>query len=125
MQHVVTCGRCGAPLAEVAERSVVQTVCGTCHFKYLVINGRLLERSSRQVTLRRQSRSHPGVHGREYELRIELTGRDLETVRFRSKGQDEPLQARRGDDIAVVYSMRGNELEELLYIQNFTAGDVL
>lgn len=112
MEHLVKCGMCGTALAEVPDRTALQKVCANCHFKYQIINGRVAANESRQVVQRRIYR--------EYELQVELGSRDVEIVRFSLHERDKPLPVRRGDDVAVVHSMRGNQLEELLYIQNFT-----
>jgi len=113
MERLIECDRCRAPLAEVPDRSVVQTVCATCRFKFQVINGPLANKSGRQV----------GSHQRDYELRLEIGDRQLEIVRFRIARDH--LPARPGDEIVVVHTMRGKQLEELLYVRNLTTGDII
>ena len=117
MKCIVKCGICGTALAEVPGRSVVQVVCASCHFKYQIIDGRVAATDSRQLVHRRVYR--------EYELQLELANSAVEVVRFSVHERDKPLPVRRGDDVAVVHSMRGKELEELLYIQNFTNDSVV
>lgn len=125
MEHLIKCARCGASLAEVADRSIVQTVCATCHLKYQVINGRLANKSSRQVTPEDESTRHDGTAQRDYELVLEIGDRRREVVSFTSDGPNDPLRSRRGDDILVVHSMRGKDLDELLYVLNLTNGEIL
>lgn len=108
---------CGTALTEVPHRSVARAVCANCHFKYQIIDGRVVANESRQVVQRRVYR--------EYELQLELADTELEVVRFNVHERDKPLPVRHGDDVAVVHSMRGNQLEELLYIQNFTTDNVV
>ena len=117
MQHLIKCGNCGTALAEIPDRSVVQTVCASCHFKYQIIDGRVAANESREDVHRRVYR--------EYELQLELANGAYESVRFSVHERDKPLSVRRGDDVAVVQSMRGKEIEELLYIQNFTNDSVV
>jgi hypothetical protein len=117
MDHLVKCGICGTALAEVPGRSVVQVVCANCHFKYQIIDGRVAASEARHVVHRRVYR--------EYELQLELANGGREDLRFSVHERDRPAPVRRGDDVAIVHSMRGKELEELLYIQNFTNDSVV
>jgi hypothetical protein len=123
MDSLIKCDRCGAVLAEVPERSLVHAICANCHFKYQIIHGRVAENASQAV-----ARQHPWTHRshvyREYELQLDLV-REREIVRFSIHERDTPLPAREGDGVVVVHSMRGRELEELLYVQNVTTNDVL
>ena len=123
MECLVKCDRCGALLAEVRDGSVVQAICATCHFKYQIIHGRVVENASRALGRQHQSTHRPDVY-RSYELQLELA-RELEIVRFSIHERDRPLPVRGGDDVLVVSTVRGSEPEELLYIQNVTTDDVL
>ena len=123
MDCLVKCDRCDALLAEVPERSVVQAVCVNCHFKFQIINGRVVENASHEVA-RQHEWTHRSHVYHDYELQLELV-HELEIVRFSIHERDKPLAVRRGDDVLVVHSMRGNQLEELLYIQNATTDALL
>ena len=123
MTCLVKCDRCGAVLAEVPERSVVHAICAHCHFKYQIIHARVVENASRAVARQHQWTHRSHVY-RDYELQLELA-RELQIVGFSIHERDKPLPVRRDDDVVVMHCMRGNELEELLYIQNVTTNDVL
>lgn len=123
MTCLVKCDRCGATLAEVPERSVVQAICANCHFKFQIIHGRVAENGSREFARVHQTTRRSNVY-RDVELPLELA-QELEMVRFSIHERDKPLRTRLGDDILVVHSMRESELEELLYVQNRTTNSVL
>lgn len=107
-------------LAEVPERSVVQSICANCHFKFQIIHGRVTE----NALARQQQSSRRSEVYRDYELQLALS-QELEIVRISLHERDKPLAVRRDDDVIVVSTVRGSEPEELLYIQNVTTDSVL
>jgi len=111
------CPKCFRTIGELPERGELVALCSNCRFKFQLLRGRVLERSSKQQPGRK---SNPIRH---YVLRLELPHRLNEVTEFDQIGTDDSVHARRGDDVAVVYSLRGTQREELLAIHNLTTGE--
>ena len=111
------CPKCYKTIAELPESGELIALCSNCRFKFQVVRGKVIERSSKQQPGRKSSPI------RHYVFRIELPHRRTEVTEFDQTGTDEGIQARRGDDVAVVYSMRDTKREELLAVHNLTTGD--
>ncbi len=111
------CPKCFKTIGELPERGELVALCSSCRFKFQLVRGRVLERSSKQQPGRK---SNPMRH---YVIRLELPHRLNEVTEFDQIGTDDSVHARRGDDVAVVYSLRGTQREELLAIHNLTTGE--
>lgn len=117
---MVDCPTCKVPIGEISARGRLTAVCPQCRYTFGVVAGRLKSRSSRQVTVRRQTRKQTGIYRRSYELRIETPGGDLEVLAFAIDGKEDTVGVRRGDDVAMVSSMRGRAVEEYVRLIDYT-----
>ncbi|MEZ4267482.1 MAG: hypothetical protein R3F39_13975 [Myxococcota bacterium] len=117
---MVDCPTCQVPIGEISREGRLTAVCPTCRYTFGVVAGRLKSRSSRQVTVRRQTRKQSGIYKRSYELRVETPGGDLEILAFVIDGKEDTIAVRRGDDVAMVASMRGGAVEEYVRLIDFT-----
>jgi hypothetical protein len=120
---VFNCPVCHIPIGEVTAPGVVDLLCPQCRYKYRILSGRLASKSSRQVTVQRQTTKQMGVYKRAYELRLNLPG-GLEVVSFEVNGRDDQVLVRRGDDISIVHSLRDNRTEEMLAVLDHTTNQI-
>jgi len=111
------CPKCFKTIGELPESGELIALCSNCRYKFQVLRGKVLERSSKQQPGRKSS---PVRH---YVFRVELPHHRTEVTEFDQMGVDESIQARRNDDLAVVYSMRGTKREDLLALHNLTTGE--
>lgn len=80
---------------------------------------------SHEITLREAGRATGGVFRRRYELRLAMPSDSTEVVTFDLRGRDDVALAQEGDTVTVVWSLRGDREEELVYVMNRTSGRVL
>jgi len=111
------CPKCYKTIAELPKSGSVIAMCSDCRFKYEVVRGKLLERSTSRAS---GQRDNPTRH---YHLKLEVQSGRAEVTEFDYRGLEEVVHAQRADDMAVVYSMRGARREELLAIHNLTTGE--
>jgi hypothetical protein len=117
---LLDCPSCEVPIGEISPEGRLTAVCPQCRYCFGVVAGRLKSRSSRQVTLRRQTRKQTGIYQRTYELRVQTPGGDLEVIAFAIDGKEDTIPVRRGDDIAMVASLRDGRIEEYVRLIDYT-----
>lgn len=118
------CPQCQVPVAEfdLHARSVDAT-CAKCRFSYRFVGGNVDKRSTRQVTLQRQSTKRVGSYQREYEFRLKLGNGEFEVISLTVPGRDDWILVRRGDIVSVTYTMNGSQIEDTVAITDHTTGD--
>ncbi len=120
---ILACPRCSIPHAQSTEKSaILDSTCVKCGYAYRFAFGVVEKRSTRQITLQRESKNHPGSYQREYEFRLRLPNGELETFPFAVPGRDDWILARKGDEVSFVYTLNNGAIEELLAIENETTG---
>lgn len=113
------CPRCYKTIGELPKSGTLVALCADCHFKYEVLRGRLIERTSTRLG---GPSNDPNRH---YRFRVDAPNREAGSVEFERRGTEEVLQARPGDDVVIVHTMRGRRREEALAVHNLTTGDSL
>jgi hypothetical protein len=116
------CPKCNASLGEVGPSGILEEVCSRCHYKFQVLKGRLADRASEQVVLRRETPGQRPEYRRDYELRLELPDR-YEVLSLWTNGPDDRIPVRRGDIVSFVHTMNGDRREDLLFITDHTTGE--
>jgi len=111
------CPTCYKTIGELPKSGTLLVLCADCHFKYEVLRGRLIERTSVRVG----GPNNDPI--RRYVFRLDVPNRDAASVKFARQGPEEVLQARPGDDVVIVHTMRGSRREEVLAAHNLTTGE--
>jgi len=119
---VFLCPKCNASLGEVGPTGILEEVCSRCHYKFQVLKGRLVDRASEQVVLRRETPGRRPEFRRDYELRLELPDR-FEVLSLTTSGPDDQIPVRKGDTVSFVHTMRGDRAEDLIFITDHTTGE--
>jgi hypothetical protein len=101
----------------------LQALCANCRYKFEVVRGRVVGRSTQEITVQQQTTKQSGDYRRAYEFRVERDGGGLEVLEFTVPGKDDWIRVRHGDTAAIVHTMRGTAREELLAIRNYTNGN--
>jgi hypothetical protein len=120
---VFLCPKCNASLGEVGPSGILEEVCSNCHYKFQVLKGRLADRSSQIVTIRRETRGQRAEYQREYELRLDLPDR-FEVLSLCTNGEADQIPVRKGDTVSFVHTMKGDRREDLLSVTDHTTGEV-
>ena len=121
---MLSCPTCRVPVGDSnPPRAVVDVVCSKCTYAYRFLFGTVEKRSSRQVTLQRQSTKHAGQYQREYEFRLRTPDGGLESVAFTVDGRDDWILARQRDEVSFVYTLKSGSVEEMLTVLNLTTGE--
>ncbi|HEX5971079.1 MAG TPA: hypothetical protein VFY85_04080 [Gemmatimonadaceae bacterium] len=116
------CPKCNASLGEVGPSGILEEVCSRCHYKFQVLKGRLTDRASQEVLLRRETPGQRAEYRRDYELRLELPDR-YEILSLCTSGPDDQIPVRPGDTVSFVHTMNGDRREDLLFITDHTTGE--
>lgn len=116
------CPKCNSSLGEVGPSGILEEVCSRCHYKFQVLKGRLADRTSEQVVLRRETPGQRAEYRRDYELRLELPDR-YELLSLCTNGPDDQVPVRQGDTVSFVHSMKGDERADLLFVTDHTTGE--
>ena len=116
------CPKCNASLGEVGPSGILEEVCSRCHYKFQVLKGRLADRTSEVVVVRRETPSQPAQYRRDYELRLDLPDR-YEVLSLRTNGEADRIPVRRGDTVSFVHTMKGDRREDLLFVTDHTTGE--
>ena len=117
---MIECPGCRVPVLEVSEAGRSNGVCPSCNYALEAITGKLSKRYSKQLTIHRKTKSHDGVYKREYEFRIDTPDGRQEMFEFQIDGKEDRIKARRGDRVSVVYTLRGEALEEIVSVIDHT-----
>jgi hypothetical protein len=116
------CPKCSKPLGEVPASGILEAICANCRFKSQLSLGRLAGKTTRHVVGPATATHQTQTNALEYELRLELPGRKLETLSFLSPGNDDWIRVEQGDTVGFVYSMRDATREDLLSVVNYSTG---
>jgi hypothetical protein len=116
------CPKCNASLGEVGPSGILEEVCSRCHYKFQVLKGRLADRTSEPVLLRRETPGQRAEYRRDYELRLELPDR-YEVLSLCTSGPDDQIPVRPGDTVSFVHTMKGDHRQDLLFVTDHTTGE--
>ncbi|MDB4916707.1 MAG: hypothetical protein JWM95_4351 [Gemmatimonadetes bacterium] len=118
-----SCPDCQCVVGEYPTAGVLAVVCAGCTFKYELSGGVARACTSRQVQVRAATEQQRASYARQYELTLAVSSRETLRFTFGTARDDEWIRIGTGDACVVVYSMRGEEREELLFIVNRTSGE--
>lgn len=117
------CPNCQQVVGEYPDQGVLAVVCAHCTFKYEISGGRVRGFTSRQVQLRAATEGRRANYGRIFELSIATSPRETLRFTFQTDRDDQWIRIAPDDRAVVVYSMRGNRREELLFVVNRTSAE--
>ncbi len=121
---MLSCPSCRVPVGDSnPPRAVVDVVCSKCSYAYRFLFGVIEKRSTRQVTLQRESTKRAGRYQREYEFRLRTPDSGLDTVAFTVGGREDWILVRHRDEASFVYTLKSGRIEELLTVLNLTTGE--
>ncbi|MEP6999019.1 MAG: hypothetical protein ABI969_00980 [bacterium] len=118
-----TCPNCAHVAGEYPTAGVLIVVCAQCTFKYELSGGRATAFTSRQVELRPATHASRAAHARHYELTVAISRRETLRFTFGTERDDAWIRIAPGALVVVVYNMRGEERDELLFVVNRTSGE--
>ncbi|MEP6618707.1 MAG: hypothetical protein ABJE47_05315 [bacterium] len=117
------CPNCQHVVGEYPEQGVVAVVCASCTFKYEISGGLVKAFTSRQVQLRGPSQGQRAVYGRLFELTVAPSTRETLRFTFQTDRDDPWIHIAPGDRAAVVYGMRGEKRDGLLFVVNRSSAE--
>ena len=118
-----TCPNCQRTVGEYPEGGTITAVCANCTFKYELTGGSTTGFTSREVEVSPATQGQHARYARAFELTVATVPRESVRFTFGSDREDDWIRVARGDRVVVVYSMRGDEREELLFVVNRTSGE--
>ncbi|MDQ2664527.1 MAG: hypothetical protein M3Z05_00785 [Gemmatimonadota bacterium] len=118
-----SCPNCAQVLGEYPDAGVVVIPCARCSFKYEVSGGRVIDLTSWKVEVRPATLQTRAMHARCFELALTISARESLRFTFATERDDDWIRMRPGAMAVVVYSMRGEKREELLFVVDRTSGE--
>ena len=118
-----SCPNCAQVLGEYPDRGILVVACAKCSFRYEVTGGIAMTMHSAKIETSPETRGQRAVHIRRFELVIATSPRETIRFAFDTDRTDDWVRIAKGDQCAVVCSMRGDDREELLFVVNRTAGE--
>lgn len=102
------------------QEDVLVSICTGCRYKY-ALQQREVESFISNVEAKPSATSTKTVsYRRVYNLRLQQTNGTFKSLTFSTPGQSEKTSGSTGDTILLLYTMRGKELEDLVWIENLT-----
>lgn len=128
MLNQLNCPCCKKPLylpqAGQFDEDVLEVICAACKSKYALVYLEVLNFASSVEPIQWQRSGQPIKYNRSYKLRALTLNKAIKAINFSTPEQDEELQAPPGDELLLLYTMRGNQLENLVFVINCTTGQV-
>ena len=118
-----SCPNCAQVLGDYPDRGTLVVACARCTFKYEANGGVAMAMHSQTVELTAASERARAVHIRRFELVVATSIRETVRFTFDTDRADDWVRIAKGDQCAIVFSMRGDDREELLFVVNRTAGE--
>ena len=116
-----SCPNCKRVVGEYPETGVLVVVCAHCTFKYELSAGAVKSMSSRRVEVSAATAREDATYARRFELTIQASPRETLRFTFDTDRADEWIRIPPGNVVDVVFSMRVESREELLYIVDRTS----
>ena len=116
-----SCPNCKRVVGEYPGTGVLVVVCAHCTFKYELSAGAVKSLASRRVEVRPATAREDATYVRRFELTIATSRRETLRFTFDTDRADEWIRIPPGNVVDVVFSMRGESREELLYIVDRTS----
>ena len=120
------CPCCQKPLffphKEEYEQDLLFVLCATCNYKYALHYSEVLKFASNAEQLPGRKTRKPIKYKQVYELQVVTPSGVIKSLEFSTLGQDEKLQAQPGDELLLLYTMRGAQVSDLLLVTNCTTG---
>jgi len=117
---MIECPKCNIALTDIQETGYSEAICSRCKYKYGAVTGRVVKRSTRQITLQRQTTKQSGRYKRYYEFRLDLPDGSMRPIEFTVDGKEDWVLVRRGDNITILFTMRGDAIEEHVSVSDHT-----
>lgn len=109
------------PDAGECNEDILECICTICKYKYALTYSEVLNFASSVEPL--QSRGgQPIKYNRVYQLRALTLNKATKAFQFSTSGQDEKLQALPGDELLLLHTMRGDRVDDLVFVVNCTTG---
>ncbi len=118
-----SCPNCAQVLGDYPDAGVLVVACARCTFKYEVSGGRVITLSSWKVEVRPATFQTRAVHARCFELALAISARETLRFTFASERDDDWIRMDPGAIAAVVFSMRDEKRDDLLFVVNRTSGE--
>ncbi len=110
------------PDLEECDENFLESICTKCKYKYALIHTEVLNFASSVEILRTNKyKKHP-EYTRIYQLRLSKPDKTIQSLQFSTPGQAQKLSALPGDELLLLYVMRGRALEDLVSVENSTTG---
>ena len=118
-----SCPNCAQVLGDYPDAGVLVLQCARCTFKYEVSGGRVVGLTSWKVEVRPATGEARAIHARCFELALAISARETVRFTFASERDDDWIRMNPGAMAAVVFSMRGEERDDLLFVVDRTSGE--
>ena len=118
-----TCPNCAQALGDYPDRGILVVACARCTYRYEVTGGIVMSMHSSKVESSPAVEGRRAMHIRRFALVVAPSARETLRFTFDTDRTDDWVRIAKGDQCAVVFSMRGDDREELLFIVNRTAGE--
>lgn len=119
------CPCCQKPLffphQEEYEQDLLFVLCAACNYKYALHYSEVLKFASNAEQLPGKT-GKPTKYKQVYKLQVVTPSGVIKSLEFSTPGQDEKLQAQLGDELLLLYTMRGAQVSDLLLVANCTTG---
>ncbi len=104
------------------DEDFLESICTSCNYKYALIRTEVSSFASNvEVLQTNKYKKHP-EYRRIYQLRLLKADKTIQSLGFSTPGQAEKLSALPGDELLLLYVMRGEAVEDLISIKNSTTG---
>jgi len=110
------------PSFDECDEDFLESVCTNCKYKYALIHTDVSSFASNVEVLRTNNHRKRPEYRRLYHLRLLKANKTIQSLQFYTSGEEAKLSALPGDQLLLLYVMRGKVLEELISAQNFTTG---
>ncbi|MBV9389930.1 MAG: hypothetical protein JOZ78_26190 [Chroococcidiopsidaceae cyanobacterium CP_BM_ER_R8_30] len=102
----------------------LEAVCNRCRYKYGLVHAKIRAFYSNVETVYPSKYSKRPRQRRFYQLRIMKTDETLMPLQFWTEGPEEKIPALPNDEFLLLYLVQGQDLKELIWIQNATTGTI-
>ena len=115
------------PIGEVSEDGRLDAICPQCRYRFGVLTGTLSYsgRGPEVTAVESTNARTQSAHRNPYELHLVVPGNQRQTVRHSTINLLNWSQARLRHSLAITFTMRGKQVEELLTIHDQTTGDTI
>lgn len=110
------------PGFDECDEDFLESICTNCKYKYALIHTDVSSFTSSVEVLQTNKHRKQAEYRRIYQLRLLKADKTIQSLRFSTPGKEEKLSALPGDELLLLYVMRGQALAELISVKNYTTG---